>query len=118
MSFIVGTHGLAAARILSQTVTFPALSLSKTNKILGRSVDISKTPDDSEDEIGGWRSTSAKRSYKTGNRQRRRSSTASTFASERQILLDQAATFRDFETLFIALDALEEWKDLSVEAKK
>ena len=109
---------MAAARVLSQTVTFSAISLSKTKKIMGRSVDISKNPDDSEDELEGREATRGKGSRKARSQQRRRKSSVLQFISEREILLNQAATFRDFEKLFVALDALEEWKGLSVQAKK
>lgn len=33
-------------------------------------------------------------------------------------MLSQARTFRDLENLFVALDALEEWKTLADEGKK
>ena len=33
-------------------------------------------------------------------------------------MLSQASTFRDFENLFTALDAMEEWKNLADEAVK
>ena len=37
---VIGSRGLAAGRKLSQTITFSNLSLSKTNKLLGKAIDL------------------------------------------------------------------------------
>ena len=37
---------------------------------------------------------------------------------DRELMLSQASTFRDFENLFAALDAIEEWKRFADEVVK
>ena len=108
---------MAAAKILSQHVTFSAISLSKTKKILGRQIDVSKGPGEVE-EVHELGSLSAMNTSKEGSQHHRHNSSATLYEIERKLLLDQAATFRDFEHLFLALNALEEWSRLSIEAKE
>ena len=81
-------------------------------------VDISKEDFDEEDEPADLgRSTSLQRTRSQS--QRRRSSSAMPPAgNERELLLNQSKAFRDFENLFAALDAMEQWKDLADQAQK
>lgn len=109
-----GSHGLAAARLMSQTITFSEISLCKTGKILGQAIDISKFEDDQEVDSTN-RET---RSRHTLSQRRRHSSSLRRASGEREIMLRQATTFRDLENLFVALDALEEWKSIANEVKK
>ena len=91
------------------------LSLAKTKYILGRTTDISKDvhpSDDDGEERDGFRST---RSHRTSSQRRPHSSSARPVDNDRELLLELARTFKDLENLFIALDALEEWKHLADE---
>lgn len=115
---VTGSHGLAAARMLSQTVTFSDISLAKTNSILGRSLDLSKSKDAGDDEAESGRTTRNTRSYLSSSQRRRRSSSARRVRSERELLLDDGDVFRAFENLFAALSALEEWKSVADEGQK
>lgn len=49
---------------------------------------------------------------------RRRSSSALRMRNEREILLLQSRSFRDFEALFVVLDAMEQWKAVTDQSKK
>jgi nuclear pore complex protein Nup107 len=113
-----GSHGLAAARMLSQTVTFTDISLAKTGSILGRSLDLSKSEDVTNNEAESGRTTRNTRSHLSSSQRRRRSSSVRRVRSERELLLDDGDTFRAFENLFAALNALEEWKDVADEGQK
>ena len=112
------SNGLAAARRLSRTVPFSTISLRKTNDVLGKSVDISKSQDSSDDEgdpatiLQNIRSRHARSSQPAGT------PSAKLANGDRELMLSQASTFRDFENLFAALDAMEEWKDSADEAIK
>ena len=113
-----GSHALAAARLLSQAVTFSNISLSKTKAILGRPMDISKDADsDDENEVLDSITQNTDSRYEP-NEGRRRSSSMRRINEERDIMLNQARTFRDFQNLFTAVDALEEWAALAQKAKK
>ena len=80
-------------------------------------IDISKN--DSDEEYASATSSRSTRSRRTRSQpQRRRSSSAKGARNERELLLHQSCTFRDFEDLFAALDAMEQWKDLADQAKK
>ena len=75
------------------------MSLSKTGQLLGRAIDISK--DDDEDyNVNG----------ENGNTD---DNVETTIYQQRQVLLKQAASFLDFERLFVALDAIESWRDVA-----
>ena len=113
-----GSHGLAAARMLLQTVTFTDISLAKTDSILGRSLDLSKSEDVINNEAGSGRTTRNTRSHLSSSQRRRRSTSVRRVRSERELLLDDGDTFRAFENLFAALNALEEWKDVVDEGQK
>lgn len=115
---VVGAKGLAAARKLSKAVPFSTISMSKTQAILGRMQDISKSPSDSDEEVEYDAEVGGIRSYHSNTRRRRRSSTAQTAHNERQLLLQHSKNFRDLETFFAVLDAMEEWKELSTQADK
>lgn len=94
------------------------LSLSKTKYILGRSTDISKDLHYNDEDAGegdGFRGT---RSHQTSSHHRHPSSSTRHGDNDRELLLELARTFRDLESLFIALDALEEWKRLADEGGK
>lgn len=117
-TFILGSNGLAAARRLSQTVSFSTISLGKTNDVLGKPVDISKSQDSSDDEgdpVTGSRDT---RSRHARSSQRPGSPSTKAVPGDRELMLSQASTFRDFENFFAALNAMEEWKNLADEAAK
>ena len=117
-TFILDSNGLAAARRLSRTVPFSTISLGKTNHVLGKSVDISKSQDSSDDEgesvtlVQKTRSRQARSSHRSG------SPSARFVNDDRELMLSQASTFRDFEKLFVALDAMEVWKNLADEVIK
>ena len=95
------------------------ISLNKTEKLLGRSIDIANSQNTSEDEYDDeyamGRST---RSRSNQLRQRRGSSSRRRHQAEREILLGHAGTFLDFENLMVALDALEHWKDIEAQGRK
>ena len=118
VNIISGSHGLHAARVLSQTVTFSEISLTKTNAILGRYTDISKGRDASDEEAESGRVTRNTRSHLSSSQRRRHSSSARRVRTDRELLLDGSSTFRDFENLLAALDALEKWKGKADEGQK
>ena len=109
---------MAAARRLSRTVPFPTISLEKTNEILGKPIDISKSQESSDDEddaVTIVRGTKARRARSS----RRSSSPSTNFAQgDREVMLSQSSSFRDLESLFGTLDAMEEWKNLADEGVK
>ena len=112
------SNGLAAARRLSQTVPFSSISLRKTNDVLGKPIDISEGQDSSDDEgdpatvLPSTRSRQARRSQQSGTQ------SVKLAHGDRELMLSQARTFRDFENLFAALDAIEEWKRFADEVVK
>lgn len=87
-------------------MSFKKLSLNKTKSILGEMIDLSKEPeyDDSMNEQDGY--DSPEDAHRASSQSR----------ADRKHLLSEARTFRDFERLFVALDALERWKDAVDEA--
>ncbi len=105
-------------RRLSQTVPFSTISLAKTNDLLGKPVDISKSQDSSDDEGDLVASSQNTRSRHARSSQRSGSPSTKLAHSDRELMLGQASTFRDFENLFTALDAMEEWKSLADDAVK
>ena len=109
---------MAAARRLSRTVPFSTISLGKTNDVLGKPVDISKSQDSSDDEGDPDTIIQTIRSRPARSSQRPGSLSAKHAHGDRELMLGQASTFRDFENLFAALDAMEEWKNLADEAVK
>ncbi|MCJ1284715.1 Nucleoporin nup84, partial [Xylographa opegraphella] len=116
--YLLESGRLAAARQLSKTVTFSIISLNKTEKLLGRSIDIANSQNTSEDEYNddhGMRRSTRSRSNQV--RRRRRSSSKRMYQAEREILLGYSETFLDFENLMVALDALENWKEIEVQVK-
>ena len=120
---ISGTRAIAAARLLSQTVTFAAISLSKTRPILGRSTDISQSPDSSEDEESEDEdytdlSSHRRMSLRASRLRYRHGSSTDNVSNERNIMLMQSKVFKDLEDLLVALDALESWQYVSEEGKK
>ncbi|MCJ1262017.1 Nucleoporin nup84 [Lobaria immixta] len=112
---LLRTKSLAAARELSKSVTFSNISLSKTQAILGRTQDISQTLEVSDDEAEHNTGVGRTRSRQGRGQRRRRSSSARRAHNERQLLLEQSRSFRDFEALFAILDAIEEWKKIADE---
>ncbi|KAL9103799.1 MAG: hypothetical protein Q9163_001208 [Psora crenata] len=104
------SHGLAAAREMSQVVTFSHISLSKTHALLGRTVDLSKASDPDVGEDGPASPVKKRESRLKGHRYRNSASTIQPSNDEREILLYQSRTFRDLESLFFALNAMEEWR--------
>lgn len=115
----IGSHALAAARLLSQAVTFSDISLSKTNAILGQPIDISRNQASFDDDDESLENASHHTNPRYArSQQRRRSSSVKRVRDEQDILLNQAGTFRDFEHLFAAIDALEAWKRLADKGKQ
>jgi hypothetical protein len=82
-------------------MSFRKLSLNKTKTILGETLDLSKEPeyDDSIIDENGYDSP------EDAHR-----------AADQKYLLSEARAFRDLERLFVALDALERWKDAADKA--
>ncbi len=82
-------------------MSFRKLSINKTKSILGETLDLSKEPeyDDGINDEDGYNSP------EEAHR-----------AADRKYLLSEARAFRDLERLFVALDALERWKDAADEA--
>ena len=115
-TLILDSNGLAAARRLLQTVPFSTISLGKTNDVLGKPVDISKSQDSSDDEGYPLTRSQHTRSPHARSSQRSGSPSAKFVRGDRELMLRQASTFRDFENLFAALDAMEEWQNLADEA--
>ena len=97
----LGYGSFAAGRELSKRMSFSTISQSQTRHILGHIVDLSKMIEDSEEsnDEDGYNLVEGADPTNVNRRM-----------DEKQ-LLTQARTFRDFENLFIALDALERWKD-------
>lgn len=83
---------------------------------MGKAEDLSQNPDDSGDEDESYDADGHSRSRWSQAHRRRRSSSVRGAAHKRQILLQQARTFRDLEALFAALDAMEKWKELADQA--
>ena len=116
--YFLRTGALAAARLLSRNVTFSNFSLCKTQAILGYVTDIRRDYD-----LGDHEGASQIAPQKQGPKRSRKQQATSTIPperikNEREILLDQSKSFRDLESLFVALDAIEIWKDLAIEAQK
>lgn len=113
----LGTKALAAARYLAQKVNFSAISVNKTLTILGRALDLSQNQLASEDEydenLDLRRST---RSRSTQVRMRRSSTSRKRSRAQRGFLLSHSQSFRDLESLVVALDTLEYWKEKEAEA--
>lgn len=117
-TFFLDSNGLAAARRLSRTVPFSTISFGKTNDVLGKPVDISKSQDSSDDEGDPVTVFQNSRSRHARSSQNSGSSSAKLAHGDRELMLSQASTFRDFENLFAALDSMEVWKSLADEAVK
>lgn len=112
------SNGLAAARRLSRTVPFSMISLRKTNDVLGKSVDISRSYDSSDDEGDPTTILPNTRSRHARGLQPAGTPDTKLARGDRELMLSQASTFRDFENLFAALDAMEEWKNSADEVVK
>lgn len=81
-------------------MSFSQISQSKTKHLLGSIVDLSKENEDYDyDERDGH------------DRANGTNGTLGQSRMDRRYLQLQARSFRDFENLFVALDALERWKD-------
>lgn len=72
----------------------------------------------SDEDAGDGDGSRSTRSHQTSSQRRHPSSSARHVDNDRELLLELARTFRDLESLFIALDALEEWKRLADEGGK
>ena len=81
--------------MLSRTVTFSTLFAIKTNK----------TKEDAERK-------KSEGSVMNGE-DRDADGTANKSYQQEELLLQQAASFLDFEKLFTALDAIEQWRDIA-----
>lgn len=97
-------------------MTFSSISLSKTHAILGKMQDISQNPEDNDGEREDNTGLGASRSQHSRSQRKRSSSSIRRVHNERQLLLQQSKSFRDFETLFAVLDAMEQWKDVADQA--
>ncbi|KAI9763348.1 MAG: Nucleoporin nup84 [Candelina submexicana] len=110
---------LAAARALAKRVPFSSISLEKTAQLLGRRVDVGMSSENSDDEedvnLGGSRMTRL-RQQQYEKRQQRHASHMRTKA-KREVLRRQARTYRELETLVLALDALDGWRGVADEQK-
>ena len=82
-----GIGALTAASELCKSVTFSELSLSKTQNVFGRSIDLAEMPNDD-------------------------SNVAPAEAAQQKRMIEQSKHFRDFEALFIYLDALQQWSQV------
>ena len=113
---LLRSQALAAAKLLSQTVPFSNISLSKSYTLLGKTTDISRSPE-SDDEPDGPASPVKKPRPRGRPKHQPQTSepTSSVNSDEKEILLGQAKTFRDLENLFVALNAMEEWRDLAIQ---
>jgi len=109
----LGLNALPAARQMSHMVPFSRISLAKTYAVLGKVLDISKDEDDGDNE--GYSGAEPRH---VRNHLFQRSSSVDRFKNEREILLKQSSTFRDFTNLFVALDAIEAWRDRAGEVSK
>ena len=94
------------------------ISLGKTNDVLGKPVDISKSQDSSDDEGNPATILQNTRARHARSSQRAGTPSAKLAHGDRELMLSQASIFRDFENLFAALDAMEEWKNSADEAVK
>ena len=113
---LLRSHALAAARLISRTVTFSNISLSKTYTLLGKTIDISRSPDSEDERDGPSGPVKKPRPRGRPKHQHQPSETiTSVNRGEREILLSQSSTFRDLENLFVALNAMEEWRALATE---
>ncbi|KAG8533380.1 uncharacterized protein KY384_002163 [Bacidia gigantensis] len=102
---------LAAARQLSQAVPFSHISLTKSVAMLGEVVDICQSPISDDEEDGPLESSSGAGSRKKRAQRREPSETkALNKKVEREVLLRESATFRGMEHLFVALNAMEQWR--------
>ena len=86
--------------------------------MLGKPVDISKSQDSSDEEGDPAPKVQNTRSRHARSSQRSGSPPAKVVHGDLELMLNQASTFRDFENLFAALDAIEEWKGLADEVVK
>ena len=114
--YLLRFHALAAARLVSKTVTFSNISLSKSYNLLGKTIDISRSPE-SEDEHDDP-SSPVKKSRPRGRPKHQPQPSAPTTPidqDQREILLGQSSTFRDLEHLFVALNAIEDWRALAIQ---
>ena len=113
---LLRSQALAAAKLLSQTVSFSNISLSKSYTLLGKTIDISRSPE--SDNEPDSPASPIKKSRARG-RPKQQPQTGEPISSlnsdERDILLSQAKTFRDLENLLVALSVMEEWRDLATQ---
>lgn len=76
-------------------------------------MDLSRDLEESDDELEtDSMPRSARILHKNSQRYQRNSSMLRT-KNERQLLLLQSRTFRDFEALLVVLSAMEQWKGLA-----
>lgn len=95
---ITVTGAWAAARELARKVPFSAISMNKTGDILGQPVDLGVFSDEEDYDDS---------SRTLGTNQGRNPATESDIKLRKEYLLTVAATFRDLESLVLALDAIE-----------
>ncbi|KAL9608673.1 MAG: hypothetical protein Q9167_006508 [Letrouitia subvulpina] len=103
-------HGLAAGSELSRRVSFKEIWERKKKTILGQKDNLSETVSgDHHKLVEGPRGSAEINNYYLDQRQTSLNQRSST---EQELLLEQSVTFRDFENLFRALDAMGKWERL------
>ena len=110
-SVSAGSRNFSAGRQLAKTVPFSHISLRKTPKILGYEVDLSQHGPYDPSETNGHIDESSDVDMPNGDSPGGQMTTGSWL--ERDVLAQSAALFRDLESLFLALDAMENWAQLA-----
>lgn len=106
-------RALAAARTMSQNITFSRISLSKSRAMLGRTIDLSRWRNEGGLDSSLKRLEQGDLDESVDHRPAELEEVTRT--QEYEVLLDQAAGFRDFENLFVALNAIQECTTLGLE---
>lgn len=88
--------------------------MKKTESILGESIDLGIFSDDEEYDEPNLRQSTRNQAIAS----RKRKSSFGSGREQKEYLLSEANSFRDFENFAIALDALEHWKAVADEYAK
>ena len=105
---------MGVAQEISKRVSFSAISLSKTPKILGKAVDLSMDlPSEDDEPASQPQSQRGKKAHYAKPGANPSSPAQRQTRLERETLLEHANTFRDLENMVIALDAIEAWKSVA-----
>ncbi|KAI9722347.1 MAG: hypothetical protein M1812_001819 [Candelaria pacifica] len=110
---------LAAARALARRVPFSSISLEKTERLLGRSVDVSMSSENSDAEEGVDRGAPrmTRLRQQQYEQQRQRQTSHRRTKAKHEVLRKQARTYRELEALVFALDALDGWREVADQQK-